>query len=94
MVDVLLLCVSWNRINTYQFYKERIYKLEKAGHDPSDVFQAYERSLEWKDRILIGVIYKKKCSPYRENFSFLEGGPLVRQRIDDADITNLMKEFA
>jgi 2-oxoglutarate ferredoxin oxidoreductase subunit beta len=94
MVDVLQPCISWNRINTYQFYKERVYKLEETGHDPSDISQAYERSLEWTERIPIGVIYKKERTPYRENFPFLEGEPLVRQRIDDADITNLMKEFA
>jgi 2-oxoglutarate ferredoxin oxidoreductase subunit beta len=94
MVDVLQPCVSWNRINTYQFYRERVYKLEEAGHDLSDISQAYERSLEWTERIPIGVFYKRERPSYRENFPFLEGEPLVRRRIDNADITNLMKEFA
>ena len=94
MVDVLQPCVSYNRINTYQFYKERVYKLEEAGHDPSDISQAYERSLEWTERIPIGVFYKRERPVYSDNFPFLEGKPLIRRRIDDADITGLMKEFA
>jgi 2-oxoglutarate ferredoxin oxidoreductase subunit beta len=94
MVDVLQPCVAWNRINTYQFYKERVYKLEEEGHDPSDLIRAYERSLEWTERIPIGVFYRRERPAYRENFPFLEGEPLARRRIDDADITELMKEFA
>jgi len=93
-VDVLQPCVSWNRINTYQFYKERVYKLEEAGHDSSDISQAYERSLEWTERIPIGIFYKRERPVYNDNFPFLEGKPLIRRRIDDADITGLMKEFA
>ena len=45
-------------------------------------------------RIPIGVFYRRERPVYGENFPFLEGEPLVRRRIDDADITELMKEFA
>ncbi len=33
LVDVLQPCVAWNRVNTFEFYKERVYKLEEVGHD-------------------------------------------------------------
>ncbi|MCK4702106.1 2-oxoacid:ferredoxin oxidoreductase subunit beta, partial [Candidatus Bathyarchaeota archaeon] len=57
LVDVLQPCVTWNRVNTYQFYKERVYKLEDEGHEAGDFNAAYEKSLEWGERIPIGVFY-------------------------------------
>lgn len=94
LVDVLQPCVAWNRINTYDFFRERIYKLEEAGHDHTDMRQAYDRAVEWEDRIPIGVFYRVERPAYRENFSVLSEGPLVGQRLDDIDISRLMKEFA
>jgi len=94
LVDVLQPCVAWNRVNTYNFYGKRVYKLEEAGHDPEDLSQAYERALEWEDRIPIGVLYGVERPAYRENFPFLEGAPLARQKLDIADISDLLKEFA
>ena len=94
MVDVLQPCVAWNRINTYDFYKERVYKLEEEGHDPTDLMKAYERGMEWGDRIPIGVFYKVERPIYRENFPVLKGAPLVRQKLDSIDISGLLKEFA
>jgi len=94
IVDVLQPCVAWNRINTYDFYKERVYKLEEADHDPTSLMEAYERAYEWEERIPIGVFYEKKRPVYRENFPFLEGGPLVRRRLDGIDISELLTEFS
>ena len=94
LVDVLQPCVAWNQINTYDFYRERVYKLEEASHDPTDIIQAYERALEWGDRIPIGIFYKLERPVYQENFPFLEGEPLARRKLDDIDISGLLKEFA
>jgi len=94
LVDVLQPCVAWNRVNTYDFFRERVYKLEEAGHDPTDLRQAYDRAVEWEDRIPIGVFYRVERPAYRENFPVLSKGPLVGQRLDDVDISRLMKEFA
>ena len=94
LVDVLQPCVAWNRVNTYDFYRARVYKLEEAGHDPADPRQAYDRAAEWEERIPIGVFYRVERPTYRENFPVLRKGPLARQRLDDIDISRLMKEFA
>ncbi|MCW3991292.1 MAG: thiamine pyrophosphate-dependent enzyme [Candidatus Bathyarchaeota archaeon] len=94
LVDVLQPCVAWNRVNTYDFFRERVYKLKEAGHDPTDLKQVYDRAVEWKDRIPIGVFYRVERPTYRENFPVLSRGPLVRQRLDDVDVSRLMKEFA
>jgi 2-oxoglutarate ferredoxin oxidoreductase subunit beta len=89
MVDVLQPCVSWNRVNTYQFYRDRVYRLEDEGHDASDFDAACLKAREWGDSIPIGVFYREERPPYRESFSPLEKGPLVKQELEP-DITPLL----
>jgi len=92
LVDVLQPCVTWNRVNTYQFYKERVYKLEDEGHDAGDFKSAYEKALEWGDRIPIGVFYQERRPPYRESFPVVKEGPLVGQPLE-AEVKKLLDEF-
>lgn len=77
LVDVLQPCVIYNRINTYEFYEQRVYKLEEAGHDPASFEQAWQRAHEWGDRIPIGLIYREAGVPtYEEQVQVLQaGGP-------------------
>ncbi|MBN2336236.1 2-oxoacid:ferredoxin oxidoreductase subunit beta [Candidatus Bathyarchaeota archaeon] len=92
VVDVLQPCVSWNRVNTYQFYKTRVYKLEDEGHDTGDFRKAYDKALEWGDRIPIGVFYVEDRPPYRESFPALGEAPLVKQPLKP-DVKKLLEEF-
>ncbi|MBA7673084.1 hypothetical protein ES703_81272 [subsurface metagenome] len=93
MVDVLQPCVTWNRVNTYQFFRERVYKLEEEGHDPKSFEEAYARAREWGDRIPIGVFYKEERPAYRSNFPALEKGPLAKQSPEKIYLKGLLKEF-
>jgi len=92
LVDVLQPCVTFNRVNTYQFYKERVYKLEDEGHDAGDFDAAYVKALEWGDRIPIGVFYAEQRPPYRESFPALKDGPLVG-RPHQTDVKKLLDEL-
>jgi 2-oxoglutarate ferredoxin oxidoreductase subunit beta len=94
IVDVLQPCVAWNRINTYDFYRERVYKLEETDHDPTNLMEAYERAYEWEERIPIGVFYENKRPVYSVNFPFLEGAPMVRRSLEGIEILELLKEFS
>lgn len=64
LVDVLQPCVTFNRVNTYSWYKERVYYLE--GHDSSDRLQALEKSFEWGEKIPLGVFYTHLKPTYQE----------------------------
>jgi len=92
LVDVLQPCVTFNRVNTYEFYKERVYKLEDEGHDAGDFDAAYMKALEWGDRIPIGVFYTERRPPYRESFPALEDGPLVGRPFE-TDVGKLLDEL-
>ncbi|MFQ6058143.1 MAG: 2-oxoacid:ferredoxin oxidoreductase subunit beta [Anaerolineae bacterium] len=85
LVDVLQPCVVFNRVNTYEFYRARVYKVEEEeGYDPSNFQVAWEKVREWGDRIPIGVIYQVEGVPtYEEQVpALMTGGPLVRRPLD------------
>jgi 2-oxoglutarate ferredoxin oxidoreductase subunit beta len=81
LVDVLQPCVTWNRSYAYDFYSDRVYKLEEEpDYDPTDRAAAWQRAQEWDERIPIGVFYRNEPLPsYEEQVPSLEAGPLVKQ---------------
>jgi 2-oxoglutarate ferredoxin oxidoreductase subunit beta len=81
LIDVLQPCVTFNRSYAYDYYRERVYKLEEEpGYDPSDRTAAWEKALEWGDRIPIGILYRGESIPtYEEQIPALAAGPLVQQ---------------
>ncbi|MFQ6016376.1 MAG: 2-oxoacid:ferredoxin oxidoreductase subunit beta [Anaerolineae bacterium] len=99
LVDVLQPCVIFNRVNTYDFYKDRVYKVEEEeGYDPTDRTSAWEKVWEWGDRIPIGVIYQAEGVPtYEDRVPALqEGGPLARRPLEELvkeDVEALKEEF-
>ncbi|TFH19101.1 2-oxoacid:ferredoxin oxidoreductase subunit beta [Candidatus Bathyarchaeota archaeon] len=92
IVDVLQPCVSFNKVNTYQFYKDRVYKLEEEKHDTGDWGAAYAKAEEWGERIPIGVFYREDRPAYENNFPALKKGALVDQPLT-RDMDKLFKEF-
>ncbi len=93
LIDILQPCVSFNRKNTYQWYRDRIYKLEEQSHNPEDRTVAFARAQEWGDRIPIGLIYKKERPVFEEQLSALKEMPLVKQEIDPVQFEALLDEF-
>jgi 2-oxoglutarate ferredoxin oxidoreductase subunit beta len=93
LIDILQPCVSFNHKNTYQWYRERIYKLEDEEYDPSDKTGAFAKAQEWGDRIPIGLIYRQERLAYEEQLPALKEGPLVKQKIDPSQFEALLDEF-
>ncbi len=93
LVDVFQPCVSFNNINTYDWYKQRVYDLETVGHNPQDKMAAFVRSQEWGEKIPIGVFYKVVSPTYEDELPQIKEMPLVKQGIDNVDISKLMEDF-
>jgi 2-oxoglutarate ferredoxin oxidoreductase subunit beta len=93
LLDILQPCVTFNKVNTFQWYKERVYKLD-PDYDPSNIHLAFEKSLEWGERIPIGVIYKKERPTFEDVIPQLQGEPLYKKKRDPNDMFNkIVKEF-
>jgi len=97
LVDVLQPCITYNKINTNDWYKQRVYKLDAdPDYDASDYDAAWEKAREWEDRIPIGVIYQEEGRPtYEEQVTQLEAGPLMRQPVqrDRELLESIKSEF-
>ena len=75
LVDVLQPCVSFNRVNTFAWYKKRCRELPK-DHNPSDWEAAMKAARTWGDEIPVGVIFTNDHPPLESHFPILESGPL------------------
>ena len=93
LIDILQPCPTFNKKNTYAWYRERVYKLDETGYDSGNEMSAFEKAREWGDRIPIGVIYRRETSSFEEQVPALKKGPLVKQRIEPLQIERLLSEF-
>ena len=92
LVDILQPCVTFNKINTHEWYRQRVYHLE-AEYNPEDRGEAFKRSLEWGDRIPLGILFRNNRPAYEDRISILADKPLVRQTFDSSHIETTLKEF-
>ncbi|MDH4231252.1 MAG: 2-oxoacid:ferredoxin oxidoreductase subunit beta [Nitrospirota bacterium] len=92
LVDILQPCVTFNKINTFEWYRQRVYHLEPE-YNPEDRVEAFRRSLEWGDRIPLGVLFRNNRPAYEKRISIIEDSPLVRHAFDISKVEAALKEF-
>jgi len=93
LVDILQPCVSFNKINTFAWYNKRVYELDSA-YDASDKMTAIQKSMEFGDRIPLGVLYQEQKPTFHQKNSVLKSGiPLVDRKTDLTVMNKLVKEF-
>lgn len=63
LVDIFQPCVSFNKINTFKWFRENTYRIPD-DYDPSDRVEAFKKSLE-EEPFPLGIIYK---SGHRKTF--------------------------
>jgi 2-oxoglutarate ferredoxin oxidoreductase subunit beta len=93
IVDIFQPCVSFNKLNTFKWFKEHIYYLE-ASHDPADRVKAFARAVE-EDKLPLGVFYKsldrvhfeENLAVYRQNKE-----PLYKRNRNMESIRDFMKK--
>lgn len=87
LIDVLQPCVVWDKVHSFKWYRERVYYLEDEGHDYTNISEAFNKSLEWGDRIPIGIFYKVEKETFEEKLPQLRedflGEDLSKRTISD-----------
>ena len=83
IVDVFSPCVTYNKDNTYKWFKSRVRKLEDENHDPTDFHAALDKGYEWGEEIPIGVFWKREDLPALHQLEPVldEGGPLAYRNL-------------
>ena len=92
-IDVFQPCVTFNYLNTYDWFRQRIYKLEDSGHDVTDRQKALEKSFEWGERIPIGIFYKDERSTFRDNLPHVKDKSLAKMPSEDVDISRIIESM-
>jgi 2-oxoglutarate ferredoxin oxidoreductase subunit beta len=94
LVDILQPCVSYNRVNTFKWFKDRVYYLGE-DHDPADRRAAFERAIE-NERLPLGVIYRADRPTFEASLApYLEGDmtPLYRRQARTGALTDLVESL-
>jgi 2-oxoglutarate ferredoxin oxidoreductase subunit beta len=83
LIDVFSPCVTFNHDNTYDWFRQRVYKLESEGHDPSNLDSAFKKAMEdftsGYSKVPIGLFYKTERPTYEDSDIALKDGPLIKQ---------------
>jgi 2-oxoglutarate ferredoxin oxidoreductase subunit beta len=78
-LDIFSPCVTYNKDNTFQWFRPRVKKLEEdASYDPTNWPEAVKRATVWGDEIPIGKFFERTDLPsLEETEPVLDAGPLV-----------------
>ncbi|MBM4284710.1 MAG: 2-oxoacid:ferredoxin oxidoreductase subunit beta [Deltaproteobacteria bacterium] len=94
LLEVLQPCVSFNKVNTYDWYRQRVYRLDEVpDYDPENEAAAYLKAKEWGERIPIGVIYRRPRPLLEDAFPALAAGPLAQQVVP-RPVAEMLTDFA
>lgn len=93
LVDILQPCISFNKVNTYTYYNQKVYELSD-DYDKSNKLMALEKSMEFDVRIPIGILYQEETMNYQEKRKELyEGLPLIDRDFPKEQLEKLIKNF-
>lgn len=92
VLDVLQPCVTFDKVHTYLWYRQRVYKLGE-DYKPDNKTLAMEKANEWGDRIPIGVVYQEQRPTSESLESALSDKTLIEQDLNSYDLEKMLTEF-
>jgi 2-oxoglutarate ferredoxin oxidoreductase subunit beta len=91
-VDVFQPCVTFNHINTYQWYRQHLYTLD-GTHNVQDKIAAFAKAYEWGDKIPTGIFYQEKKATYEDQTPQIKDQTLLSQSENIPAITPFLDAF-
>ena len=91
LVDMHSPCISFNKVNTFGWYKSRC---KEATHDPTDWSQAMQVAQVFGDEIPVGVIYREERPTKETLLPQCSQGPLYRRSVDMDKVRSFMMTHA
>ncbi|NWF56100.1 MAG: 2-oxoacid:ferredoxin oxidoreductase subunit beta [Syntrophaceae bacterium] len=92
LVDILQPCVSFNKVNTFSWYKSRCKELP-PDYDPTNWEAAMKKAEEWGETIPVGILYQKARPPFEPHFPALKEGPLVGKGVDRGLLAKILESY-
>ena len=91
LVDIFQPCVTFNKVNTFKWFKEHTYDLE--DHDSHDRNQALIRAME-KEKLPLGIFYQNEDKKsFEQQLSVHENKktPFILRELDRKKLKELLK---
>jgi 2-oxoglutarate ferredoxin oxidoreductase subunit beta len=81
LIDIMQPCVSFNKVNTFKWYKDRVYYLDE-NYNPNDKGAAIIKAMEFgDDGIPLGILYKEEGKPtFHDLHPVLKSGDVIVDR--------------
>lgn len=94
LVDILQPCVSFNKVNTFGYYKEHSYELEE-GYDKTNLQTAILRSMEYGPKIPIGILYQvQKPTYHQQRPEIYDGTLMIDKQLSEKTLETLLHSYA
>jgi 2-oxoglutarate/2-oxoacid ferredoxin oxidoreductase subunit beta len=93
-IDVLQPCPSFNKVNTFKWFENRVYDINEEGHDSGDLVEAFRTAQKWGKRIPTGIFYddSEKRPGFREALLGKLNRPLVEEDLNPLAVKEIMEE--
>lgn len=91
-LNVLQPCVTFNKLNTFEWLRQRVYKLDE-NYQSDNRAMALAKSMELNDKIPIGLLFAEQRPTYEEQLPHLNKEALAEMKLGKVDLTLALKEF-
>jgi 2-oxoglutarate ferredoxin oxidoreductase subunit beta len=94
LVDIFQPCVTFNKLNTYQWFKDNTYYLDQS-YEPNDRAEAFKKAIE-TDKLPLGVFYvNKNKKTFEENVyaAAKTDKPLYEHLLDIEQLRDFLERF-
>ncbi|NTW55049.1 MAG: 2-oxoacid ferredoxin oxidoreductase [Chlorobaculum sp.] len=92
IVDVFQPCVVFNKMNTWQWFREHTCELPEK-HDPSDRLMAMQQAFR-SDKFPLGIFYRNENRETYEDLAGIGASPLFRQTpVSDEAFSAMLETF-
>ncbi len=93
VINILQICVTFNKVNTFQWYKERICQVDGTNHDPTDRQRALALVTHDSDKLPTGILYQAEQPTMEDKVEYGHDKPLVEQTIESIDISESLQAY-
>ncbi|PSR23324.1 MAG: 2-oxoacid ferredoxin oxidoreductase [Sulfobacillus acidophilus] len=95
LINVISPCVTYNKVNTYDWYKKTLTNLDDdPDYDSHNRPQALAR-LDITDELVTGIVYQEESEPYEAQIPGFRDVPLAHQdwHVDDETWNQILASF-
>lgn len=93
LIDIYQPCVTFNKINTYEYFLKNVYKLESEPDYDKTNFEMASKKAWQSDKLPIGIFYQTQKLTYEEQEPGMADVPSVDLSIGNIDIGKTMEKY-